>query len=55
MFGFKKKQSVPEQEQVQKQVQGDEAGLPEGCELLVECEFVDISGGGGPTFRPIAL
>lgn len=42
MFDFFKKQSKPAQTEA---VQAVKEQLPEGCELLADCDFAEVSGG----------
>ncbi|HEY9027842.1 MAG TPA: hypothetical protein VIP05_26345 [Burkholderiaceae bacterium] len=42
MFGFKKKEIAPV---VETKVEEAKSNLPEGFELLSECEFAEVSGG----------
>ena len=56
MFGFKKKADAAPQLKADGKIESPKSDLPEGCELLVACEFAEISGGtGGTPYRSVNL
>jgi hypothetical protein len=49
MFSFMKKQAQTVECKSTEIEAQDKQSLPEGCEVLLECDFAEVSGGAGAT------